>query len=311
MRLVNDKEERREPIEVDLFAVLSQGFLCSLGMATFFLSPLPVIHSHLKLVNPWAKVSTLIGAILAIVVLELPALAVVISFVIGIYIADNYVNEVPFWKNFSMTVLLAALIGGGALFLNASLDRLTVVEYWSGVVDSFIKVAQESVKLTDNSFQWSDLRSILIYQGPYFFLSSSVLLFWFSVGFAAHLGWVKDAHPYSSQSLRKLHLPSALSILFIVLFTLNSVVTGPVHHLVSGMFRLLGTLMFIQGMITLSTALAIKQARKGTRAVVYVFSCVVAFYAVIGLGVLSPWFFRKNSERLSQMTTAKLEEVKI
>ncbi len=311
MRLVNDKEERREPIEVDLLAVISQGFLCSLGMMTFFLSPLPIIHAHLKLVNPWAKVATLLGAILAIVMLELPVVAVVLCFVIGIYIADNYQNEMPFWKNLSTTVVIATAIGFGALLLNASLEKLTILEYGTRAIDSFLKVAEQSIKLNDGSVQWSDIRSVLIYQGPYFFVSSSILLFWFSVGMAAHLEWVKDTHPYSARALRQLRVPNTIILAFIAVFALNATVTGPFHHLVSGVFRVLGTIIFIQGIVTLSNAMALKGAGRGARAIVYVFSCTVAFYAVIGLGVLSPWFFRKNRDRLAEKQDVKLEEVSV
>lgn len=311
MRVMNDKEERKEPIEIDLLAVISQGFLCSLGMATFMLSPLPIIHSHLKLVNPWPKVATLLGAILAISVLELPVMPVVLSFVVGIFLADNYSNEVPFWKNFSGSVMVGLLIGFGALFLNASMEKLSVLQYWSQLVGNFITVAQDSVKLTDSTFQWEELKTILIYQGPYFFTSSIILMFWFNVGMAAHLGWVTDTHAYSARSLRTIKLPQSFSVLFLGLFVLNSAQLGPVHHLVAGIFRVLGTLLFVQGTITLSNAMTIKGVKRGTRAVVYVFACTVAFYAVVGLGVLSPWFFKKNGKRLAEVPSVKLEEVSV
>ncbi len=311
MRVMNDKEERKEPIEIDLLAVISQGFLCSLGMATFMLSPLPIIHSHLKLVNPWPKVATLLGAILAVSVLELPVLPVVLSFVVGIFMADNYANEVPFWKNFSGSVLVGVLVAAGSLFLNASLEKVTVLQYWTQAVGNFITIAQDSVKLNDSSFQWKDLSTVLIYQGPYFLVSSCILMFWFNVGIAAHLGWVTETHAYSARSLRAIKLPNALSIIFVGLFALNSAQLGAAHHFVSGMFRVLGTLLFVQGMVTLSNALAIKGTKRGTRALVYFFSCTVAFYAVIGLGVLSPWFFKNKGKRSADTPTVKLEEVSV
>ena len=217
----------------------------------------------------------------------------------------------PFWKNFSGTVLVGTLIAAGALLLNASLEKVSVFTYWSQVVGGFITLAQELVKLTDSSVQWGDLKEVLIYQGPFFFISTCILLFWFNVGLAAHLGWVSDTHPYSSRSLRGLKFPQFFGLLFVVLFALNAAHLGQVHHLISGLFRIVGTILFMQGMVTLSTALSIKGTKRTTRALVYFFSCTVAFYAVIGLGVLSPWFFKNKGNRLDNVPVVKLEEVSV
>jgi CheY-like chemotaxis protein len=70
MRVVNDKDEKVGN-EVNFINMLSNAAFCAFGVATAIFSPLSMISAHLKQVEPWSKISCLIGAMFAITLLDI------------------------------------------------------------------------------------------------------------------------------------------------------------------------------------------------------------------------------------------------
>lgn len=66
MQLVNDKPDKTEVKSVDVFALISQMFLVSVGIATWVFAPMVMVFSHCRFTNPWSKLAGLGGAILAL-----------------------------------------------------------------------------------------------------------------------------------------------------------------------------------------------------------------------------------------------------
>ena len=73
-----------------------------------------------------------------------------------------------------------------------------------------------------------------------------------------------------------------------------------VQHIFGGAFRLAGAVMFIQGCVSLSQLLARRMVQARSRTLIYSVAILLGFYVLMGMGVISPWLFRKKE---------KLEEV--
>lgn len=308
MRVINDKEEKTESSDFGFLSLLSHVLLTAFGVATFILSPLPIIFSHMRLVEPWPRLATLFGAVVALLFLDVPVGLVLIAFAFGLYVGDGVAKKTPFWKLFSSSLLLSLTVGFVALLLTASLEHVRFLPYWTGLIDEGVKGA-EAILRTGSSFDWNQVRALLLYQGPFLYVAGSILSFWISVGFAAHLGWMNESHPYGGNALRSVRLPNWMSILFIGLFVANAFVTSDLFHLVGGVFRVVSAFMFVQGMVTISRTLAMRRIRPFMRSIFYVFSVVLGFYMVVGIGVFSPWILRKKQAEAGVLTRPNEEAV--
>lgn len=293
MRVVNDKEEKPESTDFGVFSLVGYVLLTAMGVASILFSPLPMILSHVRLVEPWPKVATLSGALLAILFLEVPLGLVLMAFVFGLFIADSIAKKTPFWRLLGNAVLLSLVVGFFALLISASFASRSFTSYWIGMIDETVLQAREMLRARD-SFDWQVIRSVLLYQGPFLYVSASVLSLWLSVGLAAHLGWTAENEVFSARALRRLQLPALFSFLFVLLFFMSAFVPEGFQHLAGGLFRVIGVFMFLQGMVTLSKAMALKQTRPAFRTFVYFVSVLLGFYMVVGIGVFSPWIFRKK-----------------
>lgn len=308
MRVLNDREEKTESTDFGFLALISHMLMTALGVATLVLSPLPIILSHLRLVEPWPKVATLLGAIIAILFLEVPVGLVLMSFAFGIFVADGVTKKTPFWRLLGSSVLLSLVVGFFALVVSASFERISFIQYWVGMVDSALVQAKEVLK-TSAAFDWSSIRSLMLYQGPFLYVAGAILSFWLSIGVAAHIGWLRENEVFSAVALRKLQLPGWLSFTFVVLFFASAFAKNDLQHLAGGAFRVIAALMFVQGMVTLSLAMAFKQVRPSVRGLFYSVSVLLGFYMVVGIGVFSPWIFRKKlGESGNSVPTLPIEE---
>lgn len=303
MRVINDKQEKTEPSELGFFTIAAYAILSAFGIATVILGPLPMILSHARLTDPWPKVTALLGAVIALTFLEVPLPLVVLTFILGLFMADRVWHESSFGSILRDTLLLATLVGLGGLFLMARLDKVSVPAFWQGQVDAVITQLKASIR-TDGDYRWDVVRGMLLYEGPFFYLSGVLLSLWISVGFSAHLGWLVSPHRYSSESLRGIRLPAWASLVFGILFVGSFIGHGDVTRLVGGLFRIACCIMFMQGTICLSDIMARKGIRPRARTVVYGLAIVLAFYVMVGVGVLSPWFFKRTffRQRLEEVT---------
>lgn len=290
MRVLNDKEEDRE-LQPELgplsFAVHS--ILSCFGTASLLLGPLPMIFSHLRLPEPWPKLTAICGAVLALTVLDTPLPLVVVTFVCGLYVADAVKREMSFWPFLVSVALLAVGLGTGGLILLAQSSQTALHLVWFEQVDKLLLLMKENVGSSMVS-DWEALRVMLRFQGPFLIVSTVLYSVWISLGLAAHLDWVAAGHPYSGMGLRKIRgnrwFNFGLGILLLAGWQTQSM-TG---QLLSGAFRLGSCVLFIQGCVLLSELFSRKKTPPWARTVGYVIAIVLGSYAVLAAGMAGPWF---------------------
>jgi hypothetical protein len=77
---------------------------------------------------------------------------------------------------------------------------------------------------------------------------------------------------------------------------------------IAGFVQLVGCLFFIHGTVCLSDILGRRGIPKGARTWVYVLSVLFGFYALLALGVISPWYFRVAGRQSPTPQLKDLEE---
>ncbi|NBX77262.1 MAG: DUF2232 domain-containing protein [Proteobacteria bacterium] len=297
MRVVNDQNEnqpKKEP--VSLLSLPFYALLCGLGFSSILMSSFAVILVHRRLPDYWPKVVSIAGALIALLVLEVPLPVVLLSFVLAVFVADSIQRQVPVWTLMIRTLLLTTVLGLiGLGVMTQTVEAAKVLSGWSQFVDRVVQQAQQSGLLFP---EWNPvmLRNLLFYQGPFYFLSGCLLSVWFSVGLAAHLKWQSEQDVYSSQSLRGLRLPWLMSVFVLILWAVNAFNQTPSQYWLAGLLHLLFVIFSIQGTTVLSVFMAQRGWKSGPRALVYVGFLFVGFYALVGLGLMSPFvFIKKNS----------------
>ena len=132
MRVVNDKKQDSTEVKsVDVFALISQMFLVSVGIATWVFSPMVMVLSHCRFTNPWSKLAGLGGAVLALLFLEVPLPQVVIGFVLGLFVADGFERQVKPFHLLSQSLAVALMTALGCLFWAALSENINVAQYWT------------------------------------------------------------------------------------------------------------------------------------------------------------------------------------
>lgn len=294
MQILNDKlKESKESPKTNLIEVLLYALYCGLGTATVVLGPLSAIRAHLKLNEPWGPLAILVGAIIALIYFHLPIPVVVGVFVIGLFVSDSARKNVPLWPLLQRTSLLVLLLAAaGALWMSYSRD-LSLSVFWGGLVDGWIEQFQGSVKNIE-AIAWDVLRGILFYQGPFLLLSFTLLSVWISIGTAAHFRWFPPSHELCADKLQRMQLPVGYSVCFVVLLGASLIPLAPLSHWFSGLLRVVGVVMFIQGCVFLSLLLCKKKVSHGAKTLIYPVLLLLGFYAVVGMGVLNPWLTRRR-----------------
>lgn len=303
MRVVNDKQEKTEPSELGFFSIAAYAILSAFGIASVILGPLPMILAHVRLADPWPKVTALLGAVIAVTFLEVPLPLVMMTFVLGLFIADGVWKETGLWALVRNASLAAAVLALLLLTVLAQVEKTTPAAYWSSLVGSVIGQLQTALK-PDGDFKWDVMKAKLLYQGPFLYLSAVILSLWFSVGIAAHLGWFESGHRFSADSLRELRLPAWITLPGFALYLATFAGGAAAHPVLGGLAQIFGALLLIQGLVCLSVGLARFAVPSRARTLIYVVSIVVGFYILIGAGALGPVLLS------SSFRTKKLEEIK-
>jgi hypothetical protein len=316
MRVLNDKVKRDESSELGILAVISQSFLCALGISTVLMGPLPMIHAHVRMSEPWPKVTALLGAIVAMLFLDVPLFPIVVSFVVGLYLANGACQRIPLFR--LMLGALAVGFGVGAVgWVGASyLHHVSMGNYWHTLVEDLLSLLQTNFKgsfsVVDSDVKWESIRKILYYQGPFFYLSAVMISCWLSLGLSAHVGWWNEKHPYSANGLRSIEPSKLISFIFSVFFLGDLFVDSPAGYIWGGMLRLITMFVFIQGCIALSRLMYLKGLRPFTRAIIYALFIAIGFYALVGIGWAYPFFsksFKKKRKVAMPLRPSPLEEV--
>lgn len=307
MQLVNDKPDKTEVKSVDVFALISQMFLVSVGIATWVFAPMVMVFSHCRFTNPWSKLAGLGGAILALLFLEVSLPQVVIGFVFGLVVADSLSKETKLLHVFFQSLAVALFTAVGCLLWASFTENIKIGDYWVRWVGNLIAQLKTS-NVLDKAIDWSLVQDLILYEGPFLYLSASLLSVWIAIGAAAHFGWVKEASPYSSKALKSFRLPIVFTMAFSIFFAASVVVTSEYRFVVGGLFRVLSGFMFVQGSICLSVLLAQRGVRRGVRTFIFCVAVLLGFYALVGMGVMSPWLLRKKRGISPQILPINLEE---
>jgi len=308
MRLVNDKQEPIEVKSIDIFALISQMFLVSVGIATLVFAPMTMVLSHSRFTNPWSKLAGLGGAVLALVMLEVPLSQVVVGFVFSLFVGDSFHKQVKPFQLLTQALALGLTVAVLGLFWGAVAQHIKPTEFWVQWVGDLI-ARLRGTSAFEGAVNFELIKDLVIYEGPFLYLSALLLSAWIALGAAAHFGWVTDEKsPYSSNSLRQFSVPKWVAGAFLVSFFLTLTVTSNFQYLVGGIFRVLSGFMFIQGSICLSVMLSQRGVRHGVRTLVYGVAVLLGFYALVGMGIMSPWILRKRRGVSPQISPNNLEE---
>ncbi len=292
MRVLNDRDEKSEPSDLGVMSVLTHSLFAAMGIATVLLTPLPMLVAGLRLVDPWPKVCAILGAVIAILVFEISPVVVTGAFVFGLFVADGVNKSVPFWQMVGRAALLALVLGGAALALLAAWSHTGIWQAWSHQVHQTI--TQVASLLQEKIEGAAELEKTLLYEGPFLLVSGALISLWVSVGLVAHLGLLEANSAYSSSALKSLRVPAWMSGLFLGLFVLMLAAPSPVREFASGLYRLAGTVLFIQGTVCLARLMEVRKVTQRGRTVAFGLAVLLGFYALVGLGVLSPWILRKK-----------------
>lgn len=308
MRVLNDQEEKQGASEpVSFFALLFYGLICALGFSSIFMSPFSLILAHRRLPDFWPKVAAIGGALLALLFLEVPPHILVFIFIFSVFVADGIQKQVSLWKLLTLSGCLVFTLGLlGLAIVSGSIEPSELISTWSSFVDKVIQQAQEN-GLFKSEVDWTQLRQVLFYQGPFYFVSGALLSVWFGIGLAAHFRWQDDSDAYSAESLRKLQLPVWTSFIVLGLWGLSLLKVGGFSYLGAGLSQFGFLALSIQGTLLLSLFLKQKQWRAGIRALIYSLFIFIGFYALVGLGLMSPMILIRK-KRLEKNTPEVLKE---
>lgn len=294
MRVLNDTSERRAPERPEGVALIAYTGLAMLGFVgatsalTVLFAPLPLLLAHLRLPEPWPKVTALAGATLAVLGWEVPVGMAIVLFASGLAFADGVRQGKPFWPIALRSVVLALAIAGLLLVAEAHRLALSPAGYWSAAVDRVLE-AYDSLPQMAGMIGREALRLLLLYEAP-FLLSSGVLLcLWISLGLAAHLRWIPVGHPLSAEGLRAMARPAALTVGFATLFVGRLWFPAPWSHAIEGAVLVGSVALFIQGCVVLSGFLARKNVAPPARTLLWCVGVTVGSYVLLGLGAAGPW----------------------
>ncbi len=294
MRLVNDREERAENPSAGALQLVLQTLLTSLGVSSGLFGPLPMILGTLRLEEPWPKVTALAGCLLAIFLLSVSPSAALISFVMGVFISDRIKQGTLFWNLLGQVFLVSILAGVVGLLIEVPPHHQSFLHYWGATIDLLIGSLKTALPL-DATFPWVQVREMLYHQGPFIFSSFCILSFWFSAGLASHLGWLDSTEQFSPNSLRNIRVSGLLSAAFLLTFGVRAAIDVRSFPALGGLLILLATFCLIQGCVLLSNLMKARNLGRSLRGAIYCVSIFFGPYLLIVLGLISPFFFRKNS----------------
>jgi len=301
MRLVNDPKENspaKEPANLALIPFYA--LFCAVGFSTFIFSTLPLILIHRRLPDFWPKVVGIAGAILALVLFEVPAPAVLTSFVLGLFVADGIQKQTPVWNlllKSGILLIILGLIGTGIYSY-----LLSQSDPWALWTDFILKVIEQAKQnpVLKGDWDWNVTEQLLLYQGPFYFVSGNLLMVWFSIGLAAHLGWPLPTDLYSSQNLRKLKLPRFLGPGVLLFWGASQFLPLPAKYIANGISNWGLVFISFQGFLAVSTFLQGKNWPRGVRTAIYLGFIFIGFYALVGLGLISSNILTRKTQSVEE-----------
>ena len=172
MRVINDKQDHKAKGEqVSLLSLPLYALLCGIGFSSIMMAPLAVIWVHRRLPEFWPKVVSIAGAVVALLLLEVPLPAVLMGFVFGVFVADSVQRQVPLWILAFRSMFLAAFLGflGLGVFAKTS-GQTNLMAAWEHMISLAVAQAQQS-GLQVPELDWELLKRSLFYSGPFYYLA--------------------------------------------------------------------------------------------------------------------------------------------
>lgn len=284
MNIHNDRAQNETVPQLDPFQLLTVALFAGLAMSTFVLCALPLLYAESRFPQPWPKIVGLVGAALAVFALEAPIPWVAVAFSMGLVFSDQVQKGKNLWGALGSAVLVAIGISLVLFFFQMNIQGGEPLTFWRDLVHSLVTEVQGSFK-SDTAADWALLEKLIYEEAPFLVGGLAFVSAWLSLGAAVHFGWGPGEPPLASAQLRdSLELPVWLSALATAAFFVSLVVPLPFY--VSGIARFLCCLLFMQGTLFLSSALARRNVARGRRTWVYGISVVFGFYALIVLGMV-------------------------
>jgi len=300
MRLVNDRQTSEDRPDVGALGVVFFALMGSLGIATILLGPLPMIVAHARLEDPWRRIACLLGAVGALLILDVPLAVVAPSFVLGLLVSDYVARNVGFWRVCRVAVSTATVVSVALLSMSARIRGVSLWAAWKALAAGVVSYLQLGLGLPDGP-EIELLTRVLVHEGPFLCVGLVLLSVWLSIGVTAHWRLIGDRGPFTAKSLRALRVQPWVAVAFVACFA-SGLFLSPSGHwvwLARGFSRVLGVLLFIQGCVTLSIAMDRRGVRHGARAVIYILAVGAGFYALVAAGVLGsflPWQNREDEK---------------
>lgn len=296
MRIVNDREAKPEPQEAGFLEVFSYSLLCAVGISSGFFAPLAMLVCHLKLPENFARISSVIGAGIALVLLGAYAPGVMIAFVVSLYVADRAARDESLWRLLFGGAAIGMIAAISIVYVGALREQSGLLVFWKAQVSRFVG-AEEFARAAEWAFgaeATGMAREFLTVQGPSVFVSAVLVSVWLAVGIGAHLNWFSPSSALSADGLRKIKSSRVLVIAY-ALSILAILVLPPAYRwFAECSMRILSSLVLIQGTIAMARLLAARGATPGVRTFVYALGLTFGYYGVIGLGIIGPWVAPKT-----------------
>lgn len=282
---MNDKSEERETIEINLPEFIAQIIFCAFGISTVFFAPLPIIYSHKRLLEPWSKLSVLLGSVGALLFLETPIRVVVFSFVFGLFIADGINQNIRFWKLLVLSIVIALVLMIVNLQLSALFIGTDALSYWRDSIHAYFSTLKSAVT-PDVTFEWARYETLFVQEGLFIYISAAILSFWLSIGSASHFGFLDNSPSFSPNVLRKLQLSPLASLFFFSLLMMRYLDSFQNSGTVAGLLKIIGCLLFIRGCNYTSQLMMQYKIQRKFRTVVYFVLIPFGFILLIGIGFI-------------------------
>jgi hypothetical protein len=136
MNVVNDKTSPGVSPPIDFFLVITFVLFTGVSFSTFLLAPLPLLFAHSRLPEPWAKISAILGSVVAVVFLKAPVPWVLVAFVLSMVFVDRFFSQKSLFQAFALATSTALVSASGLLVLQSRLHSVPLSVYWEKTVSA-------------------------------------------------------------------------------------------------------------------------------------------------------------------------------
>ncbi len=287
---MKDPNQGPRVLVIPLWQFLFQVLWTSVGMATLFFGPLPVLRAYRTLPGAAAPLSTLMGAALSIVLWDLSLPAAVFLFCVSLVTADLIEKQAPLRLVLGVALgMVYALCGGFlayAYFVNHTLPSTLLATLHQQLTE-----AAHQLQLWPEQQYVPRLDDLLQPLSLVFLVPSMVLgLVWGNVAIASHLRWFAVDSRYSPESLREeIRLSKWYFGAFGLALALSFLLGHEAQVVAIGVVRVMSMIAFIPGCLRLSAWANRKIASQWGRTLFYVLCTIFVFYFIVCLGLISGW----------------------